>query len=103
LVAPKSKRQMLRGRGNCLVRRHHDIVLLCTNLGEAKPVEFVRVRVYILIRVKRTFRDRHERSRWDSHPVGEGERAKGEAKYAHFKSRGSATETMRIGADEQIP
>jgi len=78
---------MLRGRGNCLVRSHHDIALLFTNLGEAKPVEFIWVRVYIPIRVKRTLRERHERSRWDSHPVGERERAKGEARYRHFTTR----------------
>jgi len=78
---------MIRGRGDCLVRGHHDIALLFTKLGEAKPVEFIRVRVYIFICVKRTLRESHERSPWDSHAVGERERAKGEAKYTHFTSR----------------
>ena len=78
---------MIRGRGDCLVCSHHDIALLFTKLGEAKPVEFIRVRVYILICVKRTLRESYERSRWDSHAVGECERAKGEAKYPHFTSR----------------
>jgi len=78
---------MIRGRGDCLVRGHHDIALLFTKLGEAKPVKFIRIRVYIPIHVKRALRESHERSRWDSHAIGERERAKGEAKYTHFTSR----------------
>ena len=78
---------MLRGRGDCLVRGHHDIALLFPKLGEAKPVEFIRIRVYVPICVKRTLRESHEGSRWDSHAVGKRERAKGEAKYPHFTRR----------------
>jgi hypothetical protein len=70
---------MFRGRRDYLVLSHRSIALLLTKFREAKAVKFLRIRMYFPIRVDRTERERHERTCWNGHAVGERERAKGEA------------------------